>query len=151
MMNYKTVEGHEREKAVQLSTRIFKENMANQFLLLFGEDNKDHIFICKDEEEVVSMVTYYPSIIQLGNAHVKAGSIGSVCTDPEYRHKGIAYDLLLLAEKKMLEEKRSIAIISGEGGLYERFHSSIVGNVYGYMFKRNQIELNPSIRIEKYN
>lgn len=132
MITYQTANSKTREKAIQLSIHTFKSNMGEQFTLLFSPKNQKHMFLALDGDKVVSMVNYYPSRITLDGTSFLATSIGSVCTDPSYRGQNIASRLLIEAEKQMIEEKVDFTIISGSGGIYERFGSLDVGLMAEY-------------------
>ncbi len=147
MLNYKTCTLNERKKAIQLSKSIFKDNMEEQFLCLFGEENIDHMFLCLDDELVVSMVNYYPSVVTHPLFSLRVASIGSVCTLDSYRGQAIASKLLEQAQNKMLEERIRLAIISGDGGLYTRFGSKIVGNVHAYKVTRKNFNIPSDIQV----
>lgn len=149
MLNYSPCKITDRKNAIALSKAIFKENMEEQFLCLFGEKNISHMFLAKDIEKIVSMVNYYPATVKIKQIQTKVASIGSVCTLEEYRGKGIAYKLLLMAEEQMLKEHIRIAIISGDGGVYSKFGSTIAGNIVAYTVTRNvslcenQVDIRP--------
>ncbi|MGD9909068.1 MAG: GNAT family N-acetyltransferase [Candidatus Izemoplasmatales bacterium] len=149
MLNYSTCEIEDIAKAIQLSVSVFKPNMKEQFLCLFHESNRDHMFIAKEEDQIVSMVNYYPSVVKHPLFRFKVASVGSVCTHPNFRRRNIAYELLLNAEKQMIKEDIALTIISGGGGIYTKFGSNEVGNIFEYslsrhfIFPKNQIEVVP--------
>jgi len=113
--------------------------MEEQFILLFGESNWQHMFIAKENDAVVSMVNYYPSTIRLGDILIKAASIGSVCTNPDFRGKKLASTLLANAEKSMISEEIDMMIISGAGGIYSDIGASLSGNNHEYLIDMDDI------------
>jgi predicted acetyltransferase len=139
----------EHKSALNLSIKTFKGNMAEQFQLLLGEQNTDRIFVASDDGQVVSMVNYYPATVRLNNFTTKVGSIGSVCTNENYRKQSLASRLLVLVEKKMLEENIRIAIISGD--IYNRFGSKKVGNVVARIVNRNSLKDKKNIELLEYS
>ncbi len=141
----------EQAEAVELSKSIFKDNMGEQFTLLFSESNWKHMFIAIDKAQIVSLVNYYPTFIKIGPSIVKAASVGSVCTKKEYRGQKLASNLLKLAEQKMKEESIDLVIISGAGGLYADFGASLAGNVYEYYLDKTQFPVNENLNITLYN
>jgi len=151
MLKYGPCSKQLHRNAIQLSKKIFKENMDKQFRLLFDDSNRKHMFISTDENKVVSMVNYYRSTVQIHGARTNVASIGSVCTLEEYRHQSIASTLLKMAEKKMLSEEVSVAIISGDGGLYRQFGSDIVGDMVGYIITRNDIPKSDDLTIRPFH
>lgn len=139
-MEFKSASLHELNQVIGLSVETFKPNMKEQFRLLFSEDNLEHMLIAKDGNQVVSEVNYYPSTIQIPHASIRVASIGSVCTDIHYRGQGLASKLLQLAEQKMMEESISLAIISGDLGIYERFGAKDVGHMHQFVAYANHTE-----------
>lgn len=150
-MEFRTVQdGFEQSKAIELSKSIFKPNMAEQFTLLFSKANWKHMFIAIDDGNIVSLVNYYSSLIRIGAVQIKAASIGSVCTNPEYRGRKLASRLLRLAEEQMSRENIQLMIISGAGGIYAEIGASLAGNDYEYLIESENLEADPAYEIKKY-
>lgn len=127
-MEFRTCASSDIASAVALSRSVFKDNMAEQFLRLFGMENKDRMFIAADDGNVVrSLLCYYPSTVWLGGAALSVGAIGSVCTDPAFRGQGLASRLLQNAYAKMAEEGIPVSVISGGGGIYEASGATLTG------------------------
>jgi predicted acetyltransferase len=138
-------------EAIELSKSIFKPNMAEQFTLLFGESNWNHMFIAVDQGKIVSLVNYYPSFVQIENCIIKVASIGSVCTKAEYRGQKLASRLLILAENQIKKEAIDLVIISGGGGIYTEFGSSLAGNINEYLFNESSLDDSEEINIELFD
>ncbi|OHE40359.1 MAG: hypothetical protein A2Y16_04345 [Tenericutes bacterium GWF2_57_13] len=119
----------ERLDAIRLSKSVFKDNMAEQFAVLFGAKNVGRMFLAVDEGRVVSMVNYHFTPVKIGPATINVASVGSVCTDPKYRGQGLASKLLQLAETNMRKEAVDVVVISGEGGIYAAFGSGFAGDM----------------------
>ncbi|MBU0997137.1 MAG: GNAT family N-acetyltransferase [Firmicutes bacterium] len=151
MLKFETCTKNNHQKSILLSKKIFKDNMDQQFLLLFGDENRKHMFIATDENKVVSMVNYYKSSVNIYESQILVASIGSVCTLDEYRHQSIASNLLIMAERKMISESVSVAIISGDGGLYHQFGADVVGDMIGYVFTRNDMISQNEYTIKLYD
>lgn len=140
MLEFRSCRKEERRSAIQLSVKTFKPNMEEQFQLLLGEGNVDHMFVAIEDGNVVSMVNDYNTFVQLGSSRIKVTSIGSVCTEELYKHRGIASQLIQLADHKMKEEQIRIAIISGAGGIYAKYGANEVGDMIGFRVTRNHIQ-----------
>lgn len=136
--------------AIRLASESFKQAMDREYPLLLGEENQDRMFVATSPSQVLALVNYLPAEIQLGKGVIKAGSIGSVCTREDYQGRGLAGKLLRLAEAKMHLEGISLAIISGEGPLYERFGATRVGYVKGYMLDRSSMKKTNMVTIRDY-
>lgn len=130
-MNYLVCNKAYHDAALNLITQVFNENMPDKFPFLLGEDNLDHQFIALEDNKVVGVVSYTINTLRLGLFSLRLASIGAVSTHPDYRGKGIATQLLKLAEAKMLEEELDVVVISGDRDLYKRFgadHLSILAS-----------------------
>jgi GNAT superfamily N-acetyltransferase len=146
-MELRSCRPEERASAIALAKSVFKENMGDQFLCLLGEKNLARIFVAAEEGLVRSMVNYYPATVKIHDALVKTGSVGSVCTNPDYRGQKLASRLLKQAEDKMLSEDITVMIISGQGGIYSAIGADFAGNCHecfvpkGFFPSSNQISL----------
>ena len=128
-MELRSCRPEEHLDAIRLSRSVVKDNMAEQFRVLFAPENVARMLVAVDGGQVVSMVNYYPGPVRIGPATIRVASIGSVCTDPAYRGRGLAANLLGLAEAKMLEEGIHVVVISGGGGIYSAFGSEQAGDM----------------------
>ncbi|HDD34401.1 MAG TPA: GNAT family N-acetyltransferase, partial [Thermofilaceae archaeon] len=70
---------------------------------------------------------------------LKVGMIGSVCTHPEYRGRGLATALLRDAFEKMRRDGVNIVMISGIRGLYDRAGCAIAGAGYEIELTRERL------------
>ena len=146
-MELRTAKPGEESLISDLAVKVFKPNMKEQFTRLFGVQNIDHMFIGLDNLNIVSSVNYYISQIVSNVGIFKIASIGAVCTDSNYRGKGIASQLLLMAEEKMKCEQIDFCIISGRRGMYKRFGAKDVGAINRYLME--PIESTDLITIQK--
>jgi predicted N-acetyltransferase YhbS len=150
-MEFRTVRtAEEQQQAINLSKKIFKDNMDKQFTSLFSEENWNHMFIALDNNKIVSLLNYYPSKVQIGPTILKLASVGSVCTDEQYRGQKIASTLLSLAEKQMIIESIDLIVISGWGGIYSAFGATLAGNVYEYNIQKDLLKMNEDIQVVPY-
>jgi GNAT superfamily N-acetyltransferase len=82
--------------------------------------------------KIRALVNYYPSTLLVDTYPVKVASVGAVCTEKAYRKRNFASKLLVEAEAHARSEGISLLIISGYGGIYERFGATRVGDLIGY-------------------
>ncbi|MBN2696512.1 MAG: GNAT family N-acetyltransferase [Bacilli bacterium] len=150
-LDYGCADKKKRISAIRLATKCFSQNMRNEYPLLLGKANQSHMFVATKGKEVVSMVNYYLSTVKLDRVKLRVGSIGSVATNEAYRKRGIAGKLLKLAENKMLDEKVSLVIISGDGPLYERYGSTRVGDIIAYKILRKAVDSKSKYTLTKYD
>ncbi|WHX26250.1 GNAT family N-acetyltransferase [Virgibacillus halodenitrificans] len=113
----------EMESAIKLSDKTFRkshhQSMGRAFPLVFSTYN-NLSFGAFHDSKLVSFFGLVPFEINIGNAQVSAFSIGSVCTDPEYRGKGIASAILEKIYQYIDEAGASLLFVSGDRGLYLR-------------------------------
>ena len=120
----RSLEKEELHLAVELSDRIFsrgRNSMKDLYPLLFSEKNAENIKVFMEKRKVVSMVGLLPKEVTIYGHKALFGLIGSVCTDPKYRGKGLATTLLRQVEKDALKMGISVLYISGDRNLYRRF------------------------------
>ncbi len=68
----------------------------------------------------VSKIGIYHSRVSVYGSHLRVGSIGGVCTHPDYRGLGLATRLLDYCTRKLTDEGARLMLISGVRGLYTR-------------------------------
>jgi GNAT superfamily N-acetyltransferase len=120
-MKFITCTKEYHKKAQDLVCSVFNPNMIRKYPFLLSESNLDHMFIALDEDQVVGVISYYVNDLHLGLIKLKLASIGAVSTHPDYRGRGIASTLLLLAEKQMIQEEMDVIVISGDLHIYRQF------------------------------
>jgi predicted N-acetyltransferase YhbS len=149
-MELRTCTPLDREKAIGLAKAVFKANMGDQFLCLFGEENLKNMFVAVEKDNVVSMVNYYPADVLVQEGVVKTGSVGAVCTKSDFRGQKIASRLLEKAEKQMISEGISLMIISGQGGIYSAIEAEFAGSATECFVPKGNFPKSPEIALQKY-
>ncbi len=120
---------------IKLANAIFipegsnSARMEEKFPLFFSEKNLARLLIATDGDKIISHVGLYPSKIIVEGATLTVGSIGSVCTHPEYRGKGIASRILDVVEENARRDGLDLLLVSGERSLYLRRQCVQVGNM----------------------
>jgi len=128
----------EFNQVMKLVNYVFREssnkppNMEKWFPLLFNDDNLENMRIIWQDDRPVSHLGISESEIAIYGCKTKIGSIGSVCTHPEYRKRGFASLLLEDGIKKMDKDGVDIILISGERNLYKRAGCVEAGKVYKF-------------------
>lgn len=124
-MSIKRMESHSLKQAMELSDRIFlkqpeQPSMGISFPLIF-EPGISHSYGAFDEEDnVTAFMGLVPFTIRTGAAKIRAYSIGSVCTDPDNRGKGLAGELLNQCKSHAERSDASLIFVSGARSLYTR-------------------------------
>ncbi len=80
--------------------------------------------------EPVSLIGTFHSRVSVYGSPLRVGSIGGVCTHPEYRGHGLASRLLDYCTRRLTAEGARLLLISGTRGLYTR-----AGNVTAQDFE----------------
>ncbi|SMF89553.1 Predicted N-acetyltransferase YhbS [Paenibacillus uliginis N3/975] len=124
-MNIKLMESQALNQAVELSDRIFlkqpeQPSMGQSFPMIF-EPGISHSYGAFDAEgKVTAFMGLVPFTIRTEAAMLKTFSIGSVCTDPDSRGKGLAGELLNQCKAHAERSGASLIFISGARSLYTR-------------------------------
>jgi len=113
----------ELPEAVALSTEVFDPggtSMGLQFPLLFSADNIGELRVFSESGRLVSLVGCLHQTILVEGHPLPVGSIGSVCTRPEYRGRGLAGKLVSDVFRRLEATEVPLALISGDRGLYKQ-------------------------------
>jgi GNAT superfamily N-acetyltransferase len=109
---------------LHLSNRAFypdgRIEMGSVLPLLFSRANAGNLRIMTDGGRPVAMVGMVINDLLLREIGLRAGSIGSVCTLPEYRGQGFAGRLMDDAMAHAAAQGASLLLVSGGRGLYRR-------------------------------
>jgi len=145
----------ELRSAAELANLVFRHDsqykMEEEFPLLFSENNLENIRVFVDAGKVVSMVGMCINDVIIMGCMIGAVFIGSVCTHPEYRNKGLASKLLEDATNRAVREGASLMLVSGDRGLYRRFGCVDAGIYRWYSIKRDQLEVHEkNLTLRKY-
>ncbi|NMP24184.1 GNAT family N-acetyltransferase [Sulfobacillus harzensis] len=124
------------EEIGRLSDQVFRAkrggHMADEFPYLYDPANAHHWYVAFDQGRAVSIVGAMNWPVVIAGAATRAASVGSVATDPAYRGRGLASQLLQLAQKQLADEDVRVMLISGDLSLYTRFGARAIGWVDWY-------------------
>lgn len=84
-------------------------------------ENLKNNFIIKDNGKIVSHVGFFPMEVLVGKSVFKAGGIGGVGTDPDYRRQGLMGKLLKFLTAKMEREGYAFSVLWGDRQRYGNF------------------------------
>jgi GNAT superfamily N-acetyltransferase len=129
----RTVKVSELKDIIALSDRIFRKpgqsSMGTAFSLLFAPDNAGHLFLVEDEGRPVSLLGLLFFQINIAGCRIPVVSMGSVCTDSDYRGNNLAGNLVETALKHIAAEGAQLLLVSGDRSLYLRNDCMKVGEV----------------------
>lgn len=77
-------------------------------------------YLIADGSVPVCQISIFYTDLKVYGSALRVGSIGGVCTLPEYRGHGLASQLLDFCTRKLVEGGASLMLISGWRGLYRR-------------------------------
>ena len=130
----------ETKRVIELVNRVFRGDvegdMYGRFPVLFGDENLGNCRIVLDGGRPVSHIAYLPRQAVIGGPTISVACMGAVCTDEEYRGRGIASRILDDCERRMQEQGVDVVIISGGRGLYLRWGARTVGERHEYRITR---------------
>jgi GNAT superfamily N-acetyltransferase len=112
--------------------------MHERFPHLYNYDNLENLRTIVDKGSPVSFIGVSVKDIFVYGCRLKVGSIGSVCTLPEYRGRGYATRILQHCIKRLDKEKARLMLVSGRRGLYIRAGCRRVGVGWHFNIPRAQ-------------
>jgi predicted N-acetyltransferase YhbS len=125
----------ELEEALQLQGRVFGLS-ADYFRTLAAKDplfDRENVFVAKVDGKVVSHVQVFPKLVRLAGAQVWMGGIGGVATDPDYRGKGLASELLKMAIGSMKRRGMETSVLfTGIQDFYRRLGWEVASGINRY-------------------
>ena len=129
----------ELPEAVALSTEVFDPggtSMGLQFPLLFSADNVGELRVFSEGGRLVSLVGCLHQTILVEGHPLPVGSMGSVCTRPGYRGRGLAGRLVSDVFRRLEAAEVPLALISGDRGLYKQLGCVEAGCFERFEFTR---------------
>lgn len=95
------------------------ENEA-EMLAGYAPPRQGGTFLITHEGRPVSQIDTFHGRIKMYDGCIRAGSIGGVCTHPEYRGRGLASRLLEYSAQQLANEGAGLLLISGARSIYTR-------------------------------
>jgi len=88
--------------------------------------------------EPVSQISIFHDQLKVYDGTIRVGSIGGVCTHPDYRGQGLATRLLEHCAGQLLKEGARLMLISGDEGVYMRLRNIFQGKYMYFSIKPEQ-------------
>lgn len=117
---------HELPQVVELVNQVFcvatgrPPTMGQQFPQLFSPENLDNLFLYSDGRRPVAHAGLWMGAIHVPGARIPVAALGSVCTLPDFRGRGLADRLVRTALARCRAQGRPLLVISGDRSLYRR-------------------------------
>lgn len=152
MVEYRFLEEKEFQQAIDLADKVFRKeghvSMGIAFPQVFSPAlNQSYgAFI---GEKLVSFIGLVPSVLHIRGAEVQAYSIGAVCTDPDYRKRGLANTLLQMIFEHVNNSSASVLFISGDLPIYIKQGCTFYGKMNQFKIKRDDISANNLYKVRE--
>lgn len=120
--------------------------MEKEFPLLLTSENAENMRIIKEDKKIISVVNFLPQKILIEGVPISTGSIGAVCTHPDYRGRRYSSKVLGDVEKRMKEIGINICLVSSTRNLYRNWGAESVKNCRRYRVLANHLDLKYTVR-----
>ncbi|MGB6127833.1 MAG: GNAT family N-acetyltransferase [Psychrilyobacter sp.] len=120
--------------------------MEKEFPLLLTSENAENMRIIKEDKKIISVVNFRPQKILIEGVPISTGSIGAVCTHPDYRGRKYSSKVLGDVERRMKEIGINICLISSTRNLYKNWGAESVKNCRRYEVLASHLDLKYTVR-----
>jgi predicted N-acetyltransferase YhbS len=133
----------EIREAVRLSDATFRDeeqpSMGEAFPFIFSEPAYHVSFGAFEDGKLLSFMGLVPWNIRIGEARLRVFSLGSVCTHPDARGRGIASEVMNAVNEYVRDTGASLLLVSGTRTLYTRAGCARFGRVSRYQLEENTV------------
>ena len=133
MADIRMLTNEEMKVAVRLSDATFRDaeqpSMGTAFPHIFADPMMHLSFGAFEGGKLVSFLGLVPWTIRIGEAKLRVFSLGSVCTDPEARGRGMASEVLQEIYRFIRKAGASLLLVSGNRTLYTRTGCAEFGRI----------------------
>ena len=109
------------------------------YSILLNRGNLENMRVILVDGEPVSHLGIHEGEMIIYGSRIKVGSIGSVCTHPEYRGRGYATRLLEDAIRKLKADGVDLMLVSGDRNLYRRAGCAPASRMYHFRIGREDL------------
>jgi GNAT superfamily N-acetyltransferase len=88
--------------------------------------------------QLISQIGIFHDQLKMYDGTIRTGSIGGVCTHPDYRNKGLASRLMEYCTAQLVQEGARLMLISGDAGVYIRLGNVFQGKYMYFSIKPGQ-------------
>lgn len=152
MVEYRLLEEKEFQQAIDLADKVFRKeghvSMGSAFPQVFSSAlyQSYGAFI---DEKLVSFIGLVPSVLHIEGAEVQAFSIGAVCTEPDYRRRGLANTLLQMIFDHVNKSGAAVLFISGDLPIYIKQGCAYYGKMNQYKIGKDDLIANNSYTVRE--
>lgn len=152
MEEFRLVQAEEFQQAIDLADQVFRKeghlSMGVSFPQVFSAalNQAYGAFI---DGKLVSFIGLVPSTLIIEGAEVQAYSIGAVCTQADYRRKGLANKLLQMVFDHVNKSGGSVLFVSGDLSLYLKQGCSYYGKMNHYVIYPDDLQRKEPYRVRE--
>jgi predicted acetyltransferase len=95
-------------------------------------------YVLAHEGKLVSEIAIFHDQLKMYDGMIRIGSIGGVCTHPDYRRQGLATRLMEHCTGQLVKEGARLMLISGDEGVYMRLGNVFQGKYMYFSIKPGQ-------------
>lgn len=155
----RAVKKDELQDLIDLVNYVFRTSSSKEpdmhicFPLFLSEKNLDNLLVMVDDNKPVSHMGLWINDFSYFGEPLKIGSLGSVCTDPNYRGQGLATQLMDEVLKHLEDQGVDLLLVSGGRGLYQRAGCQKAGQITWHNIPKNslttdfEVVVNPPIEL----
>ncbi len=109
-----------------------------EILAKYVPPRRGGFYVMAHQGELVSQIGIFHDQLKVYDGTIQAGSIGGVCTHPDYRKHGLASRLMEHCTQQLVEEGARLMLISGDAGVYLRLGNVFQGKYMYFSIKPGQ-------------
>ena len=107
-------------------------------LVRYVQPKRGGIYVLTYAGKPVSQIDISHDRIKMYDGQIRAGSVGGVCTHPDYRNRGLASHLLKYCAQQLVDEGVTLMLISGAHGVYTRLGNVPHGRYVNFSIRPGQ-------------
>ncbi len=111
---------------------------AEKILATYTLPRHGGLYVLVHQGKPVSQIWIAHDQVKMSDGTIRTGSIGGVCTHPDYRNQGMASYLIEHCTQQMVKEGATLMLISGDAGVYMRLGSVFHGKFMYFSIKPEQ-------------
>src|SRR6185369_11503735 len=111
MITVRTIEAHERGRVLDLLGEWISREFFQRYFDHDPAYRDDLCLVAEEDGRFVSTLQIWPKTIIVDGQELRVGGIGNVFTTDDYRHKGVASDVLRLAVEVMERDGFDLSLL----------------------------------------
>src|SRR6266542_456766 len=109
-----------------------------ELLANYAPPRRGGTFVMVHEGKPVSQISIFHDQLKVYDGTIQVGSIGGVCTHPDYRKQGLASRLMEHCTQQLVNEGARLMLISGDEGVYMRLGNVFQGKYMNFSINRDK-------------